>query len=73
MPFWRPNPLTSDTVIPDTPISPNASRTSSILKGFIIASIFSFAALRVSTNKGIIPFSIQNKTFDENQSQIALI
>jgi hypothetical protein len=36
-PFWRPNPLTSETVSPCTPISPSAWRTSSSLKGLTIA------------------------------------
>src|SRR6202167_4089255 len=36
-PRCRPNPLTSVTVIPETPISDNAARTSSSLKGLIIA------------------------------------
>lgn len=36
-PFWRPKPLTSVTVIPDTPTWDNASRTSSSLKGLMMA------------------------------------
>src|ERR1051326_7789477 len=39
-PFWRPNPLTSVTVMPSTPISPRASFTSSSLNGLMIASTF---------------------------------
>src|SRR5712664_1252506 len=39
-PFCRPNPFTSVTVSPVTPISERASRTSSSLNGFTIASIF---------------------------------
>src|SRR5450755_4667728 len=39
-PFWRPKPFTSVTVRPVTPISDKASRTSSSLNGFTIASIF---------------------------------
>ncbi|AFG41496.1 PilL [Escherichia coli P12b] len=39
-PFWRPKPFTSVTVMPVIPTSASASRTSSSLKGFIIASIF---------------------------------
>jgi uncharacterized membrane protein len=38
-PFCLPNPFTSVTVIPDMPISDNASRTSSNLKGLTIAVI----------------------------------
>src|ERR1700733_6735182 len=38
-PRWRPKPLTSVTVMPDTPISDKAARTSSSLKGLIIAVI----------------------------------
>lgn len=41
MTFWRPNPRTSVIVIPEIPISERLSRTSSNLKGLIIASIFS--------------------------------
>src|SRR4030095_9935753 len=36
-PFCRPNPFTSVTVIPCTPIDESASRTSSSLKGLMIA------------------------------------
>ena len=36
-PFCLPNPFTSETVNPLRPISPNASLTSSNLKGLIIA------------------------------------
>jgi acetolactate synthase-1/3 small subunit len=36
-PRWRPKPFTSVTVMPETPISDNAARTSSSLKGLIIA------------------------------------
>ena len=36
-PFCRPNPLTSVTVTPVTPISDSASRTSSSLNGLMIA------------------------------------
>src|SRR5262249_45545572 len=43
-PFWRPNPRTSVTVMPMTPISVSASFTSSILKGLMIASIFFMAS-----------------------------
>ena len=39
-PLCLPLPLASKTVIPRTPISSKAIFTSSILKGFIIASIF---------------------------------
>ena len=39
-PFWRPKPLTSETVKPCTPTAPRASLTSSSLKGLMIASIF---------------------------------
>src|SRR5881394_90292 len=39
-PFCRPKPFTSVTVRPVTPISESASRTSSSLNGFTIASIF---------------------------------
>jgi hypothetical protein len=35
--FWRPNPFTSDTVIPSTPISDKASLTSSSLNGLMTA------------------------------------
>src|ERR1700686_2374384 len=38
-PRWRPKPLTSVTVMPDTPISESAARTSSSLKGLIMAVI----------------------------------
>src|SRR5277367_6820526 len=38
-PRWRPKPLTSVTVIPDTPISESAARTSSSLKGLMMAVI----------------------------------
>src|SRR5690625_6908925 len=38
-PFWRPKPLTSVTVIPCTPTSDNAVRTSSSLNGFTTAVI----------------------------------
>ena len=36
-PFWRPKPLTSVAVMPATPASANASRTSSSLNGLMIA------------------------------------
>src|ERR1700677_4343133 len=36
-PRCRPNPFTSVTVMPETPISDNAARTSSSLKGLMIA------------------------------------
>src|SRR5712664_3223533 len=39
-PFWRPNPRTSVTVMPMTPISVSASLTSSSLNGLMTASIF---------------------------------
>src|SRR3970282_1119412 len=39
-PFCRPNPLTSETVIPWTPMSFRASFTSSSLNGLMMASIF---------------------------------
>ena len=42
---WRPNPLTSVTVRPVTPTSESASRTSSSLNGFTIASIFFMAGV----------------------------
>ncbi len=35
--FWRPNPLTSLTVRPDTPTPVNKSRTSSSLNGLMMA------------------------------------
>src|ERR1700693_3354832 len=38
-PRERPNPLTSFTVMPETPISESAARTSSSLKGLIMAVI----------------------------------
>src|SRR5271167_1287223 len=38
-PRWRPKPLTSVTVIPDTPISESAARTSSSLNGLMMAVI----------------------------------
>ena len=38
-PFWRPKPLTSDTVIPVTPSSDRASRTSSSRNGLMMAEI----------------------------------
>jgi hypothetical protein len=38
-PFWRPKPLTSVTVRPVTPASASASRTSSSLKGLMMAVI----------------------------------
>src|ERR1700678_915943 len=38
-PRWRPKPLTSVTVMPETPISESAARTSSSLKGLIMAVI----------------------------------
>src|SRR6202167_2061468 len=38
-PRWRPNPLTSVTVMPDTPSSESAARTSSSLKGLMMAVI----------------------------------
>src|SRR5580693_7484476 len=38
-PRCRPNPLTSVTVMPETPISDSAARTSSSLKGLMIAVI----------------------------------
>src|SRR5688500_18801671 len=38
-PFWRPKPLTSVTVTPDTPTSVSASRTSSSLNGRMMAVI----------------------------------
>src|SRR5690606_10613549 len=44
-PFWRPKPLTSVTVMPDTPAWARASRTSSSLNGRMIAVIsFMFAS-----------------------------
>jgi len=43
-PRWRPKPLTSVTVMPWTPISPIASRTSSSLKGLMIA-VMSFTTV----------------------------
>src|SRR5438132_836272 len=39
-PFWRPNPRTSETVIPITPMPVSASLTSSSLNGLMTASIF---------------------------------
>src|SRR5579871_3421572 len=45
-PRWRPNPFTSVTVMPDTPMSDNAARTSSSLKGLMIA-VTSFMFLSV--------------------------
>src|SRR5688572_12547175 len=36
-PFWRPKPFTSVTVMPCTPIAERASRTSSSLKGLMMA------------------------------------
>src|SRR5690606_23778323 len=39
-PFWRPKPLASVTVMPDTPTSCSASFTSSSLNGLMMASIF---------------------------------
>src|SRR5487761_1157663 len=39
-PFWRPWPLTSETVIPSTPMLMSASFTASSLLGWMIASIF---------------------------------
>src|SRR5215472_19056250 len=36
-PRWRPNPFTSVTVMPETPLSESAARTSSSLKGLMIA------------------------------------
>src|SRR6185437_14565519 len=36
-PRWRPKPLTSVTVIPETPMSDSAARTSSSLNGLMIA------------------------------------
>jgi hypothetical protein len=41
-PFWRPKPLTSVTVMPCTPISDSASRTSSSLKGLMMAALHQF-------------------------------
>lgn len=38
-PFWCPNPLTSETVIPSTPIPINAVVTSSNLNGCMMASM----------------------------------
>jgi len=40
VPLWRPNPFTSDTVIPWMPSRVSASLISSSLNGFTIASIF---------------------------------
>src|SRR5690349_2402341 len=37
-PFWRPKPFTSVTVMPCTPTSASASRTSSSLNGLMIAT-----------------------------------
>src|SRR5213593_1197041 len=51
-PFWRPNPRTSDTVMPTTPMPVSASLTSSSLNGLMTASIFFIAgppALRGAT------------------------
>src|SRR5882762_5987579 len=39
-PFWRPNPRTSETVMPMTPMPVSASLTSSSLNGLMTASIF---------------------------------
>src|SRR5262245_39482518 len=39
-PFCRPNPRTSETVMPMTPMEVSASLTSSSLKGLMMASIF---------------------------------
>src|SRR3954469_10475903 len=36
-PFWRPNPFTSVTVMPCTPMAESASRTSSSLNGLMMA------------------------------------
>src|SRR6185437_7633458 len=36
-PRWRPNPFTSVTVIPETPMSDSAARTSSSLNGLMMA------------------------------------
>src|SRR5213593_4741434 len=44
-PFCRPNPRTSDTVMPITPMPVSASLTSSSLNGLMIASIFFIAVL----------------------------
>jgi len=40
VPLLTPNPLTSDTVMPTTPMPVSASFTSSSLNGLMIASIF---------------------------------
>src|SRR5262249_18916465 len=46
-PFCRPKPLTSVTVMPDTPTSVSASRTSSSLNGRMIATISFISRLLV--------------------------
>src|SRR5690606_1291335 len=46
-PRWRPKPFTSVTVMPCTPISPSASRTSSSLNGFNTAVISFIGGLLV--------------------------
>src|SRR3989475_895322 len=42
-PFWRPNPRTSDTVMPTTPMPVSASLSSSSLNGLMTGSIFFIA------------------------------
>jgi hypothetical protein len=46
-PFWRPKPFTSVTVRPVTPTLARASRTSSSLKGLMMAVICFMGVLRV--------------------------
>ncbi|EMP78607.1 PilL protein [Burkholderia pseudomallei MSHR1043] len=49
-PFWRPNPLTSVTVMPETPSAESASRVSSSLNGLMIAVISFMKSSRYGGN-----------------------
>src|SRR5436190_16456061 len=63
-PFWRPKPFTSVTVTPVTPTSDNASRTSSSLKGLMMAMTIFIAwasCLRARRLQVVAAFVVQRE------------
>src|SRR5271154_5605065 len=64
-PRWRPKPLTSVTVIPETPISDSAARTSSSLKGLMIAVINFIADSAEALGREMNPITILRSRHDQ--------
>src|SRR5208283_370348 len=63
-PFCRPNPETSQMVMPPMPRSARASRTSSSLNGFIMASIFFMVPRRTMRNAKQVRSHAQKRSKD---------